>query len=63
MFKFLKALDIFRQPTYTFSTERNKYTNEKKYTRKHGSIIGGVFSIIFVICIVAYSLSEINNMV
>ena len=60
--KYLKQLDVFKQPTYTFSTERNKYTNEKKYPRKHGSSIGGVLSIVFVICVIAYTSSELNSM-
>ena len=63
MFKFLKKLDVFKQATYTFSTQRDKNTNVKKYNRKHGSTIGGALTIVMIICVFSYTSAEINNMV
>ena len=47
--KFLKQLDIFESEVKIFSTSRNKLTNEKTYAKSHGSILGGILSIIFFI--------------
>ena len=44
--KFLKNLDIFQTEVQIFSTSRNKVTNEKTFAENHGSILGGILSII-----------------
>jgi hypothetical protein len=44
--KFLKKLDIFQTEVQIFSTSRNKVTNEKTYAENHGSVLGGILSII-----------------
>ena len=45
--KGLKHIDIFKQPAFSFSTNRNKLTNEKKFAEFHGSILGGIVSLFF----------------
>ena len=44
--KFLKNLDIFETEVQIFSTSRNKLTNEKTYAVNHGSILGGILTIV-----------------
>ena len=43
---FLKKLDVNDSKVNLYSTSRNKLTNEKKFEENHGSIFGGIFSII-----------------
>lgn len=50
--KFLKKFDMFQTEVQIFSTSRNKATNEKTFAESHGSILGGIISII---CLVSTS--------
>jgi len=43
---FLKKFDVNDSKVNLYSTSRNKLTNEKKFEENHGSIFGGIFSII-----------------
>ena len=52
--KFLKNLDFFKTEVQIFSTSRNKLTNEKTYAENHGSILGGIWSLICFILTSSY---------
>ena len=47
---------------YTFGTNRNSLTNEKKYSRYHGSILGGILSIFCLMGTAGYLVNEIGRM-
>ena len=59
----LKKLDIFGQPTQIFSTSRNKQTNARRFESQHGSIMGGILTIIFAISTLWYLISEFDKMI
>ena len=60
--KSLKSIDVFAQPIFTFNTNRNKKTNVKEHTIKHGSIVGGILTIICFGCSLSYFLYNIVKM-
>ena len=62
IFKSLKRIDIFSQPAYSFSTNRNKLTNEKKFAEFHGSILGGIVSLFFIAATVSYIYNQFDDM-
>ena len=62
MLKFLKKLDIFETPVVFYSTSRNKKTNEKKFEQNHGSIPGGLFTLITRGCTLYYLYYLFSNM-
>ena len=45
-FKFLKRLDCFGTSVETFVTSRHRETSKKSFESKHGSILGGILTII-----------------
>ena len=45
-FKFLKRLDCFGTSVETFVTSRHRKTSIKSFESTHGSILGGVLTII-----------------
>lgn len=61
-FKFLKGIDIFSQPIQTFVTSRDKKTNQKSFSTDHGSILGGLVTIICAITTFTYLALEITKM-
>ena len=60
--KSIKNIDVFAQPIFTFNTNRNKKTNKKEHTIKHGSIVGGILTIICFVCSISYFLFNIVKM-
>ena len=62
LLKLIKKLDLFAQPIFTFNTNRNKKTHEKKFTIKHGSFVGGLVTILCATCSIMYFLHNIRNM-
>ena len=62
MLKIFKRIDVFKEEMYTFSTDRNHKTNQKKYTRYHGSILGGIFTFFCGLVTLSYLTIEINKM-
>ena len=49
--KWLKQYDIFVSEVPTFVTSRNKKTNQKTFSDNHGSIMGGILSLITTIAL------------
>ena len=62
LLKIIKKLDLFAQPIFTFNTNRNKKTHEKKFTIKHGSFVGGLVTILCASCSLMYFSHNIRNM-
>ena len=58
----LKSIDLFHQPVHTFITSREKKNKTKKFSDSHGSVFGGILSIICVISTYTYLHFEIGNM-
>ena len=52
--KFLKTIDIFSQPVETFLTSRNRKEKSKEYKDTHGSIFGGILTIVCLITTFSY---------
>ena len=50
----IKRIDVFKESAPSYSTHRNKKTNEKKYHEFHGSILGGIVSIFFIALTLSY---------
>ena len=61
-FKNLKNVDIFGTPVKTFLTSRDKKLNKKSFMEVHGSIIGGIISILFIAASVFYLFTLFSNM-
>ena len=53
-FKFLKHLDLFSTQVLTYTTSRDKKSNDKNLSESHGSIIGGILSIVCAMCTIGY---------
>ena len=62
MLKLLKKIDVFSGEVYTFSTDTNSHSKKKKYTRYHGSILGGILTITFGLCTLGYLANQIEMM-
>ena len=62
MSNIIKKIDIFKQPVFTYSTSRNKKTNEKKHNVYHGSIMGGCLTLICGASILYYTVTELKVM-
>lgn len=60
--KWLKQYDIFVSEVPTFVTTRNKKTNQKTFSDNHGSIMGGILSLITTIATIVYICTQINMM-
>ena len=60
--KIIKQLDLFAQPIFTFNTNRNKKTHEKKFTINHKSFVGGLVTIMCAVCSVSYFVHNTRNM-
>ena len=54
LFKVLKKVDFFSEEVYTFSTDTITKNKQKKYTRYHGSILGGILTIFFSLSTIGY---------
>ena len=61
--KKLKKIDIFAQPMFTFSTNRNKKTNKKSFVMYHGSIFGGILTLVFAAITIGYIYHELLEMI
>ena len=61
-FKFLKKLDQYNQPVFTYIQHRNKKNNEKTNSTNHGTIMGGALSLVCLMTIIVYSVSELSSM-
>ena len=61
-FKNLKKLDMFGTPVKTFLTSRNKKLNKKSFMEVHGSIVGGIISILFIAASIFYLFTLFKNM-
>ena len=60
--KLIKKLDLFAQPLFTFNTNRNKATHKKNFAIEHGSIVGGLLTLLCGLCSISYILYEILSM-
>ena len=60
--KYLKNIDYFATPVKTFLTSREKKTDSKSFSQTHGSILGGILTIIFAIISIYYSFNLFNSM-
>ena len=61
-FKFLKQLDHYNQPVFTYIQHRNKQNNEKTNNINHGTIMGGALTVVCLVTIIAYSVVELTHM-
>ena len=62
MFHILKQFDIFSQPVELFMTSHDKTSKEKKFSDSHGSVFGGVLTIICYATSFAYLQIEYHKM-
>lgn len=60
--KLLKKIDRYRQPVFTFSPHRDKNTNEKENTIYHGTVVGGALTLICLVTIIYYTVTELRIM-
>ena len=60
--KLIKKLDLFSLPVYTFFSSRDKKQNKKSYHLYHGSIAGGVLTILFILVLLGNLTSIILKM-
>ena len=61
-FKFLKKHDHFSAPIKTFVTHRDKDTNMKNFSEDHGSILGGILTVLCGLYTVVYVVNEVIKM-
>ena len=59
----LKQIDLFATQVQTFLTSRDKTLDKKSFSETHGSIFGGIISILFVSVSTWYSVTLYQNMV
>ena len=62
-FKNLKKFDIFGTQVQTFITSRDKKLNKKTFETSHGSIYGGIISILFIVISGWYLYTLFQNMI
>ena len=58
----LKGMDIFEQNLQPTWHSVDKDTNKVRYRKQKGSWIGGIISIFFILCIVAFLLNKMLQM-
>ena len=61
--KFLKNVDLFSTPVQTFTTSRDKKSNNKSFSEDHGSILGGILSVVCFVCTISYLASMFFSMI
>ena len=61
--KHLKTIDIFSQPIVSYQTSRDKKNNRKEFSDSHGSVIGGLLTIICFVVTFGYISSEFMAMI
>ena len=63
MLKYLKKhRHLQLEPVEMFMTSRNRNNNSKDFKDSHGSLFGGILSILFLIATMTYLVSETNQM-
>ena len=62
-FKNLKKIDMFGTPIQTFLTSRDKNLDKKSFSETHGSICGGIISIVFAAVSLFYLFTLYANMI
>ena len=63
LLKHLKDIDIFSQPVVTYQTSRDKKNNKKAFSDSHGSVHGGILTIICFLVTFGYISSEFLHMI